>query len=83
MSGDVSECTIARWDSKEIVAVVEGRAPCRLRQVLKIDRVGKRVTWMIFLSEPLSADVPKSLQDMCRAGEMSLERKDGQTWLLR
>jgi hypothetical protein len=47
MSGDTAEYTVQRWNAKEIVAVIEGRAPCRLRQVLKIDRQAKQVTWMI------------------------------------
>lgn len=83
MTGDVTEYTVERWTSQEIVATVAGRAPCHLRQVLKVDRVAKRISWMMALSEPLDSNLPKSTRDFCAASEMNLELKDGQSWNLR
>ena len=83
MTGDVTEYTIERWTSREIVATVTGRAPCHLRQVLKFDRVAKQVSWMMSLSEPLDESLPKSLRDMCTASQMNLELRDGTSWTMR
>jgi hypothetical protein len=82
MTGDVTEYTIERWTSREIVATVSGRAPCHLRQVLKFDRVAKRVSWMASLSEPLNDSVPKSLRDVCTASQMNLDLRDGTSWMM-
>jgi hypothetical protein len=80
LASAVTEYTVERWTSKEIVAVVEGRAPCHLRQTLKIDRVAKKIFWMMYLSEPLDPSLPDMTAKMCALGTMSLELKDGTAW---
>src|SRR3984885_7927221 len=72
------EYTIERWDKREIVASnVDGI--CRVHNVIKLDRVQKRVYWMQTLSEPID-DLPKIDQDMCKFANMHLELKDSTTW---
>jgi hypothetical protein len=83
MNASTTEYKIERWTSQEIVAAVVGDEPCRLRQVLKADRVGKRVTWMVSLSEPLDANLSKLTRDFCTKAEMHLELKEGIAWKMR
>lgn len=83
MTGDVAEYAVQRWNKTEIVAVIDGRAPCYLRQVLKIDRAAKRVTWMAVLSEPLDPSLPEMTAKLCTLGQMNLELKDGTAWSMK
>lgn len=72
------EYTVERWDKREIVASnVSGI--CRVRNVIKFDRVQKRVYLMQTLSEPLD-DLPKIDQDVCKLVGLHLELKDSTTW---
>jgi hypothetical protein len=69
---------VERWNKQEIVASnVDGI--CRVRNVIKFDRVQKRVYWMQTLSEPID-DLPKTEQDMCKFANMHLELKDSTSW---
>jgi len=70
--------TVERWDKREIVASNVGGI-CRVRNVIKVDRVQKRVYWMQTLSEPID-DLPKINQDACKLVGMHLELKDSTTW---
>jgi hypothetical protein len=79
LSGGYDEYTIERWNSKEIVASNVG-GDCRVRNVIKFDRVQKRVYWMQTLSEPIG-DLPKGLRDTCKLVGMNLELKDSTLWL--
>jgi hypothetical protein len=69
---------VERWDKKEIVASEIGGI-CRVRTVVKFDRVQKRVYWMQSLSEPIN-DLPKMSQDACKLVGMYLELKRGTMW---
>jgi len=72
------EYTVERWDKREIVASnVSGI--CRVRNVIKFDRIQKRVYLMQTLSEPLD-DLPKIDQDVCKLVGLHLELKDSTTW---
>ncbi len=73
--------TVERWDKREIVASNVGGI-CRVRDVIKFDRVQKRVYWMQTLSEPID-DLPKINQDMCKLVGMHLELKDSTEWRKR
>ena len=78
LTADYLTYTVERWNAKEIVAsTVGGR--CRVRSVIKFDRVNKKVYFMQALSEPVT-DLPKLAKDVCDASSMSLELKDGDLW---
>jgi len=79
LNAGYDEYTVERWNSKEIVASnVSGI--CRVRNVIKFDRVQKRVFWMQTLSEPLDTKMPQMSKDMCNAVGMNLELKDSTLW---
>ena len=78
LSAGCDEYTIERWNSKEIVASNVGGA-CKVRNVIKFDRVHKRVYWMQALSEPID-DLPKGLKDSCKLVGMNLELKNSTLW---
>jgi len=78
LSGGYDEYTVERWNSKEIVASNVGGA-CRARNVIKFDRVQKRVYWMQALSEPVD-DLPKALKGTCKLVGMNLELKAATMW---
>lgn len=78
LSGGYDEYTVERWNSKEIVASNIGGA-CHVRNVLKFDRVKKKVYWMQTLSEPID-DLPKGLKDSCKLVGMNLELKNSTLW---
>ncbi len=78
LTGDYVEYTIERWNAREIVAShIEGS--CRVRNVIKFDRVSSKVYWMQTLSEPLS-DLPKREQGICKDAHMNLELKASTMW---
>jgi len=79
LSGGHDEYTIERWNSKEIVASSVG-GTCRVRNVIKFDRVQKHVYWMQTLSEPIG-DLPKGLRDTCKLVGMNLELKNSTLWV--
>ncbi len=72
------EYTVERWDKREIVASkIDGS--CRVRNVIKFDRIKERVYWMQTLSEPID-DLSKSEQEACKLAHMHLELKGSTTW---
>jgi hypothetical protein len=78
LTADYVEYTIERWNAREIVAShVEGS--CRVRNVIKFDRVSSTVYWTQTLSEPLN-DLPKREQDICKDAHMNLELKASTMW---
>jgi hypothetical protein len=78
LTADFVEYTVERWNKTEIVAsTVEG--DCRVRNVIKFDRVSSRVYWMQALSEPLN-NLPKKEQDACSDAHMYLELKARTMW---
>lgn len=79
LSGGHDEYTVERWDSREIVASNVGGI-CRVRNVLKFDRVQKRVYWMQVLSEPID-DLPKGTKETCKLVGMNLELKNSTLWV--
>jgi hypothetical protein len=81
LSGGRDEYTIERWNSKEIVASNVGGA-CRVRNVIKFDRVQKRVYSIQTLSEPID-NLPKGLRDLCKLSSMNLELKNSTMWRIR
>ena len=83
LNADTAEYKVQRWNKGEIVAVIEGQAPCRLRQVLKIDRAAKKVTWMNTLAEPINPSLTELLQKTCTLSQMTLELKDGTSWNMK
>jgi hypothetical protein len=78
LSGGQDEYNIERWNAKEIVASNVGGA-CRLHNVIKFDRVQRRVYSMQTLSEPID-DLPKGLRDICKLSGMTLELKNSTMW---
>jgi hypothetical protein len=78
LSGGHDEYAVERWDSREIVASNVGGI-CRVRNVLKFDRVQKRVYWMQVLSEPID-DLPKGIKE-CKLVGMNLELKNSTLWV--
>jgi hypothetical protein len=60
-----------------VASHVEGS--CRVRNVIKFDRVSSKVYWMQTLSEPLN-DLPKREQDICKDAHMNLELKASTMW---
>ena len=78
MNADYVEYTVERWNGKEIVASnIQGA--CRARNVIKFDRVNKKIYWMQTLSEPVN-DLPEPSKDMCKYADMNLELKDSTMW---
>ena len=78
LNADYVEYTIERWNAREIVAShIEGS--CRVRNVIKFDRVNGKVYWMQTLSEPLN-DLPKREQNICKEAHMYLELKASTMW---
>ena len=78
LNADYVEYTVERWNAREIVAShVEGS--CRVRDVIKFDRVNRKVYWMQTLSEPLN-DLPNREQDICKDAHMYLELKASTMW---
>jgi len=73
------EYTIERWNETEIVASNVG-GTCRVRNVIKFDRVQKRVYWMQALAEPVDG-LPKGLKDFCKLVGMNLELKNSTLWI--
>jgi hypothetical protein len=72
MNADTVEYTVERYNSKEIVASNVGGI-CHVRNVIKFDRIGKRVYSSQTLSEP--SDNP-----LCKGVGMNLELKDTARW---
>ena len=78
LNADYVEYTVERWNTREIVAShLEGS--CRVRNVIKFDRVNSRVYWIQTLSEPFN-NLPKREQDICRDAHMNLELKASTMW---
>lgn len=78
LTADFVEYTVERWNKREIVAsTVQGI--CRVRNVIKFDRVNSKVYWMQTVSEPLN-DLPKKKQDTCNDAHMYLELKASTMW---
>src|SRR5262249_44743621 len=78
LNADYVQYTVERWNEKEIVAsTTEGI--CRVRNVIKFDRVNRKVYWMMTLSEPLN-DLPKWSKDACDDAKMYLELKASTMW---
>jgi hypothetical protein len=78
LDSNQDEYKVERWDKKEIVASnVDGS--CRVRNVIKFDRLTERIYWMQTLSEPID-DLPKSEQEACKFAHMHLELKGNTTW---
>jgi hypothetical protein len=78
LTGGYDEYAVERWNSKEIVASNVG-GTCQVRNVIKFDRVQKRVYWMQTLSEPID-NLPKGLKDFCKLVGMNLELKNSTLW---
>lgn len=81
MNADGIDYAVERWTASEIVASNKGGI-CRMRNVLKFDRINKRVYWMQTLSEPVN-DLPKTSQDICNLAGMFLELRGDTLWRIR
>jgi hypothetical protein len=78
LTADFVEYTVERWSKREIVAsTVQGS--CRVRNVIKFDRVNGKVYWMQTVSEPLN-DLPEKEQGVCNDAHMYLELKASTMW---
>jgi hypothetical protein len=78
LTSDFVEYAVERWNKTEIVAsTVQGI--CRVRNVIKFDRVNSKVYWMQTVSEPLN-DLPKKEQDDCNDAHLYLELKASTMW---